>query len=106
MHKQTCIIDIFRNLLPADCIQGLWDASGFYPSFVAQPSDETGAQQGKHVRDAFTIQHLCVGHPVQPPNVQDAPKMEAVQPLLLACVCSPCFADVKKKAENTGVVDA
>lgn len=67
------------------------------------------AQQSKHTGDAFTMQHRCVGHPVLPPNVQDAPetpKMEAVQPLLLACVCSPCFAAVQKKAENTGVVDA
>ena len=89
----------FKNLLPADRIQALWDTSGFYPSFVAQPFDTTGAEQSKYVGDAFTIQHLCVAHPVLPPNVRDAPetpKMEAVKPLLLANVCSPCFAAVQK----------
>ena len=58
--------------------------------------------------DAFTIQHLCVGHLVLPPNVQEAPetpKMVVVQPLLLACVCSPCFDAVQKKADNKGMVD-
>ena len=88
-------------MLPADHIEALWDTSGFYPSFVAQPFDTTGPQRSKHVGNAFTIQQRCVGHPVPPPNVQEAPetpKMETVQPLLLACVCSPCFAAVQKKA--------
>ena len=35
----------------------------------------------------------------------ETPKMVAVQPLLLVCVCSPCFAAVQKKADNTGMVD-
>ena len=77
------------------------DSAVAYSLDMARPSKSSLGQESEYSGDPCAPEYLCVRYFVLPCDAKhpvEAAEVEAVQSLLLTCICCPCFNTVKKGA--------
>ena len=72
------------------------------------PSKSSLGQESEYAGDPCAPENLCVRYFVLPCDAKhpvEAAEVEAIQSLLLTCICCPCFTDVEKGAEYLCLVN-
>ena len=69
---------------------------------MAEPSQDTLAEERIHAGGDCQLEHFCVGDVVLPFDATDAPEVKCVEAMLLFGICRPCLTAVQQ--DDKGLV--